>query len=64
MVQTVVFVHDRPVGNDEGTQDMTRFREWLSTLLFGPRCEFGCGSHVYPRDRALHRGQHCPVTTR
>jgi hypothetical protein len=41
-----------------------RFREWLGELLFGPRCEFGCGSRVYPKDRALHRGLHCPVMAR
>jgi hypothetical protein len=56
-----------PSDNDEGTNDMDhldRFREWVATALFGPRCEFGCGSRVYSKDRALHRGLHCPVTTR
>jgi hypothetical protein len=43
---------------------LDRFREWIATALFGPRCEFGCGSRVYFKDRALHRGLHCPVTTR
>ncbi len=29
--------------------------DWVMRRLLGPKCERGCGAHVYPKDREAHQ---------
>jgi hypothetical protein len=40
---------------------MRTFGRWFYGLLFGPPCELGCGTHVYPSDVQWHRDEECTM---